>query len=91
MSRRRPARGGLRARQQGAPGRAQVHPSLGAGTAVLNALGDDARGLAVARTGLAHQASTLQLTRDFQASMKRHDLPVDYDRFTGYAGRPRAH
>ncbi|MEZ5719990.1 MAG: ABC transporter substrate-binding protein [Burkholderiaceae bacterium] len=58
--------------------------SLGAGTAVLNALGDDARGLAVARTGPSPTKPTLQLTRDFQASMKRHDLPVDYDRFTGY-------
>jgi len=58
--------------------------SLGAGTAVLKALGDDARGLAVARTGPSPTKPTLQLTRDFQASMKRHNLPVDYDRFTGY-------
>jgi len=58
--------------------------SLGAGTAVLKALGDDARGLAVARTGPSPTKPTLQLTRDFQTSMKRHNLPVDYDRFTGY-------
>lgn len=58
--------------------------SLGAGTAVLKALGDNARGLAVARTGPSPTKPTLQLTRDFQASMKRHNLPVDYDRFTGY-------
>jgi ABC-type branched-subunit amino acid transport system substrate-binding protein len=58
--------------------------SLGAGTAVLKALGDDARGLAVARTGPSPSRPNIQLTRDFQASMKRHDKPVDYDRYTGY-------
>jgi branched-chain amino acid transport system substrate-binding protein len=58
--------------------------SLGAGTAVLKALGDDARGLAVARTGPSPTKPTIALTRDFQASMKRHDKPVDYDRYTGY-------
>lgn len=58
--------------------------SLGAGTAVLKALGDDARGLAVARTGPSPSKPTIALTRDFQASMKRHDKPVDYDRYTGY-------
>ena len=58
--------------------------SLGAGTAVLKALGDDARGLAVARTTPSPNKPTLALTRDFQASMKRHNKPVDYDRFAGY-------
>lgn len=58
--------------------------SLGAGSAVLQALGEDARGLAVARTGPSPTKPTLQLTRDFQASMKRHDHPADYDRYTGY-------
>jgi hypothetical protein len=58
--------------------------SLGAGSAVLKALGDDARGLAVARTGPSPSRPNIQLTRDFQASMKRHDKPVDYDRYTGY-------
>lgn len=58
--------------------------SLGAGSAVLQALGEDARGLAVARTGPSPRQPTLQLTRDFQASMKRHDKPADYDRYTGY-------
>ncbi len=58
--------------------------SLSAGSAVLKALGDDARGLAVARTGPSPTRATMALTRDFQASMKRHDKPVDYDRYTGY-------
>ena len=58
--------------------------SLGAGAAVLKALGDDARGLAVARTGPSPTKPTLQLTRDFQASMKRRGHAVDYDHFTGY-------
>ena len=54
------------------------------GNRVLKALGDDARGLAVARTGPSPTKPTIALTRDFQASMKRHDKPVDYDRYTGY-------
>ena len=58
--------------------------SLGVGTAMLKALGEDARGLAVARTGPSPSKPTIQLTRDFQASMKHHDKPVDYDRYTGY-------
>ena len=58
--------------------------SLSAGSAVLKALGDDARGLAVARSGPSPTRATIALTRDFQASMKRHDKPVDYDRYTGY-------
>ena len=58
--------------------------SLAAGSAVLKALGEDARGLAVARTGPSPSRPTIALTRDFQASMKRHDKPVDYDRYTGY-------
>lgn len=58
--------------------------SLGAGSAVLKALGEEARGLAVARTGPSPTKPTIQLTRDFQASMKRHGKPADYDRYTGY-------
>ena len=58
--------------------------SLGAGSAVLKALGNDARGLAVARTTPPPNKPTLALTRDFQASMKRHNKPADYDRFVGY-------
>ena len=58
--------------------------SLGAGSAVLKALGEEARGLAVARTGPSPTKPTIQLTRDFQASMKRHGKLADYDRYTGY-------
>lgn len=58
--------------------------SLGAGSAVLKALGEEARGLAVARTGPSPTKPTIQLTRDFQTSMKRHGKPADYDRYTGY-------
>ena len=58
--------------------------SLGAGSAVLQALGEDARGLAVARTGPSPSKPTIALTREFQASMKRHSKPTDYDRYTGY-------
>ena len=58
--------------------------SLSAGAAVLKALGDDARGLAVSRTGPLPTRPTIQLTRDFQASMKRHGKPADSDRYIGY-------
>ena len=58
--------------------------SLGAGAAVLKALGKDAHGLAVTRTGPSPTKPTLQITRDFQASMKRHGHPIDYDHYTGY-------
>ncbi len=58
--------------------------SLGAGAQVIKALGDDARGLAVARTTPSPLRSTIQVTRDFQASMKRHNLDANYDRYIGY-------
>ena len=58
--------------------------SLGAGAQVIKALGDEARGLAVARTTPSPLRTTLQVTRDFQASMKRHNLDANYDRYIGY-------
>ncbi|AVP57432.1 ABC transporter substrate-binding protein [Pulveribacter suum] len=58
--------------------------SLGAGAHVIRALGDDARGLAVARTTPSPRRATLAVTREFQASMKRHGLEPDYDRYIGY-------
>jgi ABC-type branched-subunit amino acid transport system substrate-binding protein len=51
---------------------------------VLQALGEEARGLAVARTGPSPTKPTLQITREFQASMKRHGKAADYDHYTGY-------
>lgn len=58
--------------------------SLGAGAQVIRALGDDARGLAVARSTPSPRRANLQITREFQASMKRHNLEADYDRYVGY-------
>jgi branched-chain amino acid transport system substrate-binding protein len=58
--------------------------SLGAGAQAIRALGDDARGLAVARTTPSPTRLTTQIARDFQASMKRYGQPADYDRFVGY-------
>ncbi|WP_313147000.1 ABC transporter substrate-binding protein [Diaphorobacter nitroreducens] len=58
--------------------------SLGAGAQVIRALGSDARGLAVARTTPPPTRLTTAVAREFQASMKRHGHPVDYDRFRGY-------
>jgi branched-chain amino acid transport system substrate-binding protein len=58
--------------------------SLGAGAQAIRALGDDARGLAVARTTPSPTRLTTKIARDFQASMKQHGHPADYDRFVGY-------
>lgn len=58
--------------------------SLGAGMQVIRALGEDARGLAVARSTPPPRRANLQVTRDFQASMKRLNLEPDYDRYLGY-------
>ncbi|MGE8376156.1 MAG: ABC transporter substrate-binding protein, partial [Diaphorobacter nitroreducens] len=55
-----------------------------AGAQVIRALGSDARGLAVARTTPPPTRLTTAVAREFQASMKRHGHPVDYDRFRGY-------
>jgi ABC-type branched-subunit amino acid transport system substrate-binding protein len=58
--------------------------SLGAGERVIQALGDDARGLAVARTTPSPARGTIQVTRDFQAAMKQRGLDANYDRYRGY-------
>ena len=58
--------------------------SLGAGEQVIKALGDDARGLAVARVTPSPLRTSLAITREFQASMKRRGLEPSYDRYVGY-------
>jgi branched-chain amino acid transport system substrate-binding protein len=58
--------------------------SLSAGTAVLKALGETARGLAVARVTPFPWQATTPLLRQYAASMQQHQLPLDYDTLTGY-------
>lgn len=50
----------------------------------LEALGDDARGLAFTQSIPYPFRQTTTLTRDYAAAMQRADLPLDYDHFFGY-------
>lgn len=58
--------------------------SLSVGSAVLKALGDEARGLAVSRATPYPWRATTQLARDFNQLMDKAGKPVDYDHFAGY-------
>lgn len=58
--------------------------SLAAGATVLGALGDTARGLAVARVTPFPWQATSPLIRQYTAAMARHKLPLDYDTLNGY-------
>lgn len=59
--------------------------SLSASVATVKELGEDARGLAVARVVPYPWQGVSPLIREFHDSMKRNgDLPTDYDRFFGY-------
>ncbi|RZJ24658.1 MAG: ABC transporter substrate-binding protein [Haliea sp.] len=58
--------------------------SLSVGSAILKALGDDARGLAVARATPYPWRATTPLSREFNQLMEKAGKPVDYDHFAGY-------
>jgi branched-chain amino acid transport system substrate-binding protein len=58
--------------------------SLSVGSAILKALGDDARGLAVSRATPYPWRATTGLAREFAAAMERIDKPIDYDHYLGY-------
>jgi branched-chain amino acid transport system substrate-binding protein len=58
--------------------------SLSVGSAILKALGDDARGLAVARATPYPWRATTPLARDFNQLMEKAGKTVDYDHFAGY-------
>jgi branched-chain amino acid transport system substrate-binding protein len=58
--------------------------SLSVGSAILKALGDDARGLAVSRATPYPWRATTPLAREFNEVMERAGKPVDYDHFAGY-------
>lgn len=58
--------------------------SLSASNSILKALGEDARGLAVARSTPYPWRATTPLARNFKALLDKKDKPVDYDGFLGY-------
>lgn len=51
---------------------------------LIEALGDEARGLAFTQTVPFAMRATSTLTRDYAAVMERAKLPVDFDHFFGY-------
>lgn len=59
-------------------------PSIANSKALLQALGDDARGLAFTNILPYPMRATSTLTRDYAAAMERARLPVDFDHFFGY-------
>lgn len=58
--------------------------SLSVGSAILKALGDDARGLAVSRATPYPWRATTPLAKEFNAVMARAGKEVDYDHYLGY-------
>ncbi len=58
--------------------------SLSVGSAILKALGDDARGLAVSRATPYPWRATTALARNFGRLMQAAGKPIDYDHFAGY-------
>jgi|UniRef100_UPI000D354052 ABC-type branched-subunit amino acid transport system substrate-binding protein len=58
--------------------------SIANSRALIEALGDDARGLAVAQIVPYPFRATSALTRSYHAAMAAADRPVDYDHFFGY-------
>jgi branched-chain amino acid transport system substrate-binding protein len=59
-------------------------PSIANSKSLLEALGDDARGLAITQIVPYPMQRTTALTRDYGAAMDRAKLPVDFDHFFGY-------
>lgn len=58
--------------------------SLSVGSAILQALGEDARGLAVSRATPYPWRATTALARNFGRLMQAAGKPIDYDHFAGY-------
>ncbi len=59
-------------------------PSVANAKALLDALGDDARGLAYTVTIPYPWRQTTPLMRDYNTAMQAAKLPIDYDHLTGY-------
>lgn len=58
--------------------------SIANSKALIDALGDEARGLAFTQTVPYAMRATTTLTRDYAAAMERVKLPADFDHFFGY-------
>lgn len=58
--------------------------SLSVGSAILKALGEDARGLAVSRATPYPWRATTALAKEFNAAMTKAGKEVDYDHYLGY-------
>jgi branched-chain amino acid transport system substrate-binding protein len=58
--------------------------SVSAGGPILSALGESARGLAVARVTPFPWQATTPLAREYTSAMQRNKLPLEYDTYTGY-------
>jgi ABC-type branched-subunit amino acid transport system substrate-binding protein len=59
-------------------------PSIANSKQLLEALGDDARGLAMTQIVPYPMRATTALTRDYAAASERAKLPNDFDHFFGY-------
>jgi branched-chain amino acid transport system substrate-binding protein len=58
--------------------------SIANSKSLIDALGDEARGLAFTQTVPYAMRATSTLTRDYAAAMERARLPADFDHFFGY-------
>lgn len=58
--------------------------SIANSKSLIDALGDEARGLAFTQTVPYAMRATTTLTRDYAAAMERAKLPADFDHFFGY-------
>ena len=58
--------------------------SIASSRQLIEALGDEARGLAIAQIVPYPFRAVTPLTRSYHAAMEAADLPVDYDHFFGY-------
>lgn len=59
-------------------------PSIANSKQLIDALGDDARGVAFTQIVPYAMRATTTLTRDYAAVMSKAGLPVDFDHFFGY-------
>ena len=59
-------------------------PTIANSKLAIDALGDEARGLAFTRILPNALRATSNVTRDYAATMTRANLPVDFDHFFGY-------
>jgi len=59
-------------------------PSIANSHQLIDALGDDARGLAFTQNVPYPMRATSPITKDYAAAMDKAKLPIDFDHFFGY-------